>query len=350
MDTAALDRLMMQRCLDLAVRGRGFVSPNPLVGCVIVHKDRIIGEGYHHKYKGLHAEIEALNSVVLADRALIPESTVYVSLEPCYHHGHNPPCVEELLRQKVSRVVIGHLDPNPLVNGQSVIKLQNAGIATTTGVLAKEGLETLAPFICYQQQNRPYIVLKWAQSADGQLGSEHKSISISNGISKIISHKWRTELDAILIGYRTAVTDQPLLTPRYFPGRVPLRVVFDPNAQLKRGLSPLDGVCPTLIYNCIGKESSEPNLEYASINPGRSIIFDIINHLYNRKITSLLVEGGPATLKLFLDLGLWDELWQVISPHPLKTRTLPAPHFIGEKIDEISCGTDKINRYKALTR
>lgn len=350
MEPAAFDRLMMQRCLDIAIRGRGFVSPNPLVGCVIVHQGWIIGEGYHKKYKGWHAEIEAIQSVAPADRSLISKSTVYVSLEPCYHHGHNPPCVDELIRQKVLRVVIGHLDPNPLVNGKSIAKLQTAGISVTTGVLAKEGRDFLNPFFCYQQNHRPYIILKWAESADGQLGIKHQSISISNGISKIISHKWRTELDAILVGYGTAHTDHPLLTARYYPGRAPLRVVLDPYAQLKAGESPLDGLYPTLIFNHVGKKSAEFNIEHVSAGHEKTYLPDIIHDLYSRKITSLLVEGGSSTLQSFLDLGLWDEIWQVVSPHPLRTYTLPAPFFKGEKIDEITCGTDKINRYKAFAR
>lgn len=350
MDPVAFDRLMMQRCLDLAIRGRGRVSPNPLVGCVIVYDGKIIGEGFHQRFKGLHAEIEAIRSVDPADHHLFSESTIYVSLEPCFHQGHNPPCVDEILRQRFKRVVIGELDPNPLVNGQSLKKLEQAGIQVATGLLASESKEIQAPFLSRMLKQRPYIVLKWAQSSDGQLGIKQQSLSISNAISKTLSHKWRTEIDAILIGIGTAITDLPQLTPRLYPGRSPVRIVLDPNSALPMNHPLLQGPSPTLVFRRDNQGNQTQYAEFVKVKSELPWLEGILNELQLRGISSLLVEGGPSTLRTFIRAGLWDEVWFIKAPTHLGEGGLPAPEFSGQLIDKIHCGTDEIMRFRAQTR
>lgn len=350
MEISVLDRLMMQRCLDLAMRGRSAVAPNPEVGSVITYQGKIIGEGYHKRYKGLHAEIEAIHTVAAADLDYLTDSTIYVSLEPCSHYGHNPPCVDEIIRRQFKRVVIGNLDPNPLVNGQGITKLKDAGIKVTQGVLADEGMACLAPFFSRVIKKRPHIVLKWAQSHNGHLGIKHKTVAISNNLSKTLSHKWRTEVDAILVGIGTALTDAPLLTPRFYPGLAPLRVVLDPEGKLPIAHPLLDRTKPTIVFNQVGQSSQENNLVFVQIPASKSWLPEVLDHLMRNGVSSLLVEGGPATLRTFIRYELWDEIWQIISPNELSTGNLPIPEFNGKIIDKIHLGTDEIRRIKSLTR
>ena len=260
--------LFFKRCFDLGRLGTD-TSPNPSVGSVIVAPDgRIIGEGYTQAYGGAHAEVMAVASVKMADRALLPLSTIYVSLEPCAHFGRTPPCLELILREKISHVIVAHLDPNPLVCGKSVTKLQEKGvdvkILNYNNVLIRRNTEgeaffdkqlengkivTLMPFFTNMTKKRPYIILKWAESADGFIGALNKHVPISNNYSKRLVHKWRSEVDAIMVGTTTAEVDNPELTNRFYFGKSPIRVVLDRNSRLSPDLKVFDGTVKTFIFS-----------------------------------------------------------------------------------------------------
>jgi diaminohydroxyphosphoribosylaminopyrimidine deaminase / 5-amino-6-(5-phosphoribosylamino)uracil reductase len=237
----------MQRCFDLARLGLGQVSPNPLVGAVLVYENRIIGEGWHQKYGGPHAEVHCVQSVDPALRHLIPRSTLYCSLEPCFHFGKTPPCVELILREKIPHVVIANTDPNPLTAGKSIAKLRAAGVRITDGVLAQEGADMNRPFFTWITQKRPYIRLKWAQSADAFLSKKGERTTISGPTVQRWVHRWRMESDAILVGTRTAVIDNPRLDNRLYWGKSPLRITFDRQMRIPPDHHILDDSTPTWI-------------------------------------------------------------------------------------------------------
>ena len=237
----------MQRCLQLALKGLGNVSPNPMVGCVIVHENKIIGEGYHQKYGEAHAEVNAINAV--EDKSLLKSSTLYVSLEPCNHFGKTPPCSDFILKYEIPKVIIGIQDPFEKVNGSGIKKLVDARIKVTTGILEKECREINKRFFTFHQQKRPYIILKWAQSKDGFIGIKNKSVRISNELTRVINDTWRTQEDAIIIGGETARTDNPHLTVRSIEGRNPKRIVISESGDLPNNLNLLDGNASTIVYS-----------------------------------------------------------------------------------------------------
>ncbi len=285
----------MQRALDLAALGLGSVSPNPMVGCVIVHNEQIIGEGWHRKYGQAHAEVNAVEGVIKKYpdnyKTLLASSTVFVSLEPCSHFGKTPPCSDLLIEHGVRRVVICNHDPNPLVSGKGITKLQNAGIEIITGLLEAEGHELNRRFFAFIEQQRPYIILKWAQTADGFIAEKSgKPIAISNALSQALSHKWRTEEDAIMVGTNTAFNDNPQLNARHWVGRNPVRVVIDRSARLPQTLHLFDGSQQTIRY--------EKALDLPQI----------VQDLFEKKIQSLIVEGGAMLLQGFINQGLYDEI------------------------------------------
>ena len=295
------DHRYVSRAMQLAKMGLGDTRPNPLVGCVIVYDGRIIGEGYHRRYGGPHAEVEAVSRV--ADLSLLNQSTVYVNLEPCSHHGKTPPCSDLLIRHGVRRVVIANEDPNPLVAGRGIRRLREHGIEVETGVLAPVGHHLNRRFFTFHQHRRPYIILKWAQTRDGYLAR-------ANGDSKWISgirarqwvHRWRAEEAAILVGRGTARQDNPQLTTRHWAGHDPIRVVLDPGGRLDAGLHLFDGRVPTLRF-----VTGPPRHAGDVTVPGTSYLSEVLHELYRRDIQSVLVEGGAATLRSFLEAGLWDE-------------------------------------------
>jgi diaminohydroxyphosphoribosylaminopyrimidine deaminase / 5-amino-6-(5-phosphoribosylamino)uracil reductase len=295
----------MQRCLELASLGFPSVMPNPAVGCVIVFDDQIIGEGFHQVFGGSHAEVNALESV--KDKSLLAKSTVYVSLEPCSHHGKTPPCADLLIKSKVKKVVVPITDPNPLVAGQGIAKLKNAGIEVVLGLLQKEAEELNKRFLTYYQKQRPYIILKWAQTTDGFIADQKgNSKWISNDASRLLVHKWRSEEQAILVGTNTAKTDNPQLTTRDWPGNNPLRIVIDQDLTLPKKLHLFDHKVPTIVFNS-KKNSDEENLSYVQIDFGKNMPEELLRVLYEQKIQSLIVEGGSNTLQKFIDSNLWDE-------------------------------------------
>jgi len=298
------DELFMQRALELARLGIGQVSPNPRVGCVIVHDNKIIGEGWHQKFGEPHAEVNAINSV--KDQSLLKESTVYVNLEPCSHFGKTPPCADLLVKHHVKTVVISNLDSNPLVQGQGIKKLKDVGIETLTGVLENEGRELNKRFFTFIEKQRPYIILKWAQTADGFIAQKNfESKWISNEFSRQLVHRWRAEEDAVLVGTRTASHDNPSLTVRAWTGRNPTRIVIDRFLRLNSHLQLFDKKEKTICYNVL-KHEEHKNLLLVRINEN-NFLEELVHDLFKRNIQSVIVEGGAQTLQLFIEANLWDD-------------------------------------------
>jgi diaminohydroxyphosphoribosylaminopyrimidine deaminase/5-amino-6-(5-phosphoribosylamino)uracil reductase len=339
----------MQRALQLAEYGRGSVSPNPMVGCVIVHEGRIIGEGWHRHYGGPHAEVRAVEDAEeKGNGAWLEDATVYVTLEPCSHIGKTPPCADLLVAKHVKKVVICNLDPNPLVAGKGIQKLRDAGIEVEQGVLEEEGLELNKRFFLAFRANRPYVILKWAETADGYLGhSNGAPVAISGAYSNMRVHKWRSEEDAILVGFNTALVDNPRLNVRKWIGRNPVRIVLDRNGILPETLHFFDGSQPTLIAGYKSRRdaiafpqrySDTPETAAVQLTPGNDEIGQLLKELVNQKIHSVFVEGGPAVINSFLKSGLWDEIRRCESNKVLGEGIMaPAPHGIltgSEKVQE----------------
>lgn len=300
------DELYMSRCFDLACLGAGQVSPNPMVGAVLVHENRIIGEGWHQKYGEAHAEVNCLNSVSPENQQYIPYSTLYCSLEPCFHFGKTPPCVDLILKKKIPRVVICNTDPNPLVGGQSIEKMKAAGIDLITGISEDEGKWLNRFFFTRILNKRPFVILKWAQSADGFVGKKSERTQISGAPAGRLVHKWRSEADAILVGSETAVTDNPRLDVRHFFGKNPLRIAFDRNGKIPPGHHLLDDTTGTWIF---GPERPG-NFINTLFFPVSELVAipDLLNQLLSVNAGSLLVEGGPEVLSQFIKAGYWDEI------------------------------------------
>ncbi|HEV7348923.1 bifunctional diaminohydroxyphosphoribosylaminopyrimidine deaminase/5-amino-6-(5-phosphoribosylamino)uracil reductase RibD [Telluribacter sp.] len=311
----------MQRALQLAEYGRGSVSPNPMVGCVITCHDRIIGEGWHRRYGQAHAEVEAVrDALARGNEPLLPQATVYVTLEPCSHVGKTPPCADLLVEKKVKRVVVCNDDPNPLVAGKGLQRLREAGIDVQSGLLAEQGRELNRRFFTFFEQKRPYVILKWAETADGFIGgTDRKPVAISGEYSGVRVHRWRSEEDAILVGAATALADNPRLNVRHWAGYNPVRIVLDRQLRLPATLHLFDQSQPTIIYNHLRSTPPEAfpvrypqegvnKVAYAQYPPGGEEISEILTDLYHRKIQSVLVEGGAAVLTAFLESGLWDEI------------------------------------------
>ncbi len=317
----------MQRCLQMAVMGAGNVAPNPMVGAVLVYNDRIIGEGYHQKYGEAHAEVNCINSVIEADRNLITKSTMYVSLEPCAHFGKTPPCTNLIIENKIPNVVIGCRDSFALVNGKGIEKLNAAGINVTLGILEKECLELNKRFFTFHEKQRPYIILKWAQSSDNKISVPGSNrIFISNEFSNRLVHKWRSEEAAILVGTNTALLDDPALIPRLWPGNNPVRLVIDKELKLPGSLKLFDGSVKTIVFTYLEKDDNE-FLNYHQLKKDKNMLSQILAALYEQQIQSVIVEGGAKLLQSFIDEELWDEA-RVITNEQLKIGNgLAAPHL-----------------------
>lgn len=298
------DERYMFRALELAELGRGSVSPNPMVGCVIVFEDAIIGEGYHQVCGGPHAEVNAVNSV--KNQSDLSFSTVYVTLEPCSHQGKTPPCTNFLIEKGIKKLVIATLDSNPHVAGKGLRILQKAGIEVLTGILENKARIQNKRFFTQQEKQRPYVILKWAQSQDGFLAkADFSSKWISNFQSRQLVHKWRAEEDAVLVGKNTALYDDPSLTVRDFTGKNPLRIVIDSMLQLPKELHLFDQQFPTICFNS-QKSEQIYNLEWVKLGP-QFKISEILDVLQARSIQSVIVEGGAFVLNQFIRAGLWDE-------------------------------------------
>jgi diaminohydroxyphosphoribosylaminopyrimidine deaminase / 5-amino-6-(5-phosphoribosylamino)uracil reductase len=336
------DEIYMKRAMELAKLGLGSVSPNPLVGCVIVHDNKIIGEGWHQKFGQAHAEVNAIDQV--KDKTLLSASTLYVNLEPCSHFGKTPPCADLLIEKKIKKVIIANGDPNPKVNGGGIKKLNEHGIETIVGVLQSAGRELNRSFFTAIEKRRPYTILKWAQTSDGFIAKKNfDSKWISNEFSRQLVHKWRGEEDAVLVGTRTAQHDNPELNVREWSGRNPTRIVLDRFLRLHDKLKIFDRKQPTLCYNLL-KHEEHPNLALVRVSE-ENFLMDMLTDLNTRNIQSLIVEGGAQTLNMFLEKGIWDEVRVFTSSKEFKEGVhAPFLPLVNSQIIEV--GDDQLRVFK----
>ncbi|CAA9281934.1 MAG: Diaminohydroxyphosphoribosylaminopyrimidine deaminase / 5-amino-6-(5-phosphoribosylamino)uracil reductase [uncultured Adhaeribacter sp.] len=337
------DELFMRRALELAMLGASTTRPNPMVGCVVVYKNKIIGEGWHQRYGGPHAEVNAINAV--ADKSLLPESKVYVTLEPCSHYGKTPPCADFLIEHQVRSIFICNTDPNPLVAGRGIRKLLDAGCEVHVGLLEDEGLQLNKRFFTFHGQKRPYIVLKWAETADGYIAEpDLKPLAISGNLARKLVHKWRTEEQAIMVGTHTALADNPRLNAREWTGSQPVRIIIDKDLRLPPNLHLFDKSQATLVYN-YERGEHQPNLEYVKVTPVNDLLEQLLPDLYQRNIQSVLVEGGTILLNYFLEAGLWDEA-RVLRSSQFLNAGLKAPVQPLARLQTVSkVGADELYLY-----
>lgn len=322
----------MQRCLDLAITGSGKVAPNPMVGAVLVHEGRIIGEGYHQVFGGPHAEVNCLASVRPEDTDLIKKSTLYVSLEPCAHHGKTPPCANLIVSKNIPKVVIGTKDPFAQVNGKGIEILEQNNIEVYTGILEKECQELNRRFFCFHREKRPYIILKWAQTQNGKIDDNSGTrLRITHAGTNRLVHRWRSEEAAILVGSTTAEKDDPQLTNRLWFGKSPLRMVIDKNLQLPESLHIFDGAVKTLVFNST-KQEDETNLCYHKIISAGNWMPRIMEICYQQNIQSIMIEGGRKLLQSCIDTGLWDEARVLTNPGLYASGGIDAPELIGGRL------------------
>lgn len=306
----------MYRCIDLARRGAGYVAPNPMVGAVLVHQQKVIGEGWHQQFGQSHAEVNCINDAIKNGFAdIIHECDLYVSLEPCSHTGKTPPCSDLLIRHRIPRVIVGCRDPFPLVNGKGIEKLKLAGVDVQLAedTLEKSCIDLNAAFFTFHQKNRPYIILKWAETADGFIGVPGKRLRISNEISDKLVHRWRSETASILVGTNTAVSDDPALTTRLWNGLSPIRLIMDKNLNVPSSHKIYHDDAPTIVFNSVKEEMTGfdtrkmKGLWFSKMESQQDLIPEILEKLYRLQIQSVLVEGGAKTLQSFIDAGVWDE-------------------------------------------
>lgn len=319
----APDELYIQRCLQLAELGLGHVESNPLVGAVIVCNGKIIGEGYHRYFGGPHAEVNAINSV--HDHSLLRQATLYVNLEPCSHTGKTPPCSRLIIAKKIPEVMIGMKDPYTKVNGSGIAELEKAGIKVNVGILETECRELNKRFICAHTKNRPYIILKWAQSADGMTGKVNERVQISNSFSKVLTHKWRSEEMAIMVGANTVLVDDPSLDVREWKGKNPVKVIIDRDGDLKdrHQLNVFKNDVPALVFSSEDLTLNSPHKAFR-INDQRSFMTQVFQMLLTLGITSCFVEGGSMLHQHLIQENLWDEIRVFRSNHQL-TEGIQAP-------------------------
>ncbi|NJY62205.1 bifunctional diaminohydroxyphosphoribosylaminopyrimidine deaminase/5-amino-6-(5-phosphoribosylamino)uracil reductase RibD [Salinimicrobium sp. CDJ15-81-2] len=340
----------INRCIQLAKNGLGRTYPNPIVGSVIVYKDRIIGEGWHHKAGEAHAEVNAVASV--KDRSLLPKSTIYVSLEPCSHYGKTPPCSNLIIDSGIKRVIIGTVDPFSKVAGKGIKKLLDAGCEVRVGVLEKECRELNRRFFTFHTKQRPYIILKWAQSADAflaplpQKDAERKPVWITNKYSRQLVHKWRAEEQAIMVGTNTAVADNPKLNTRRWKGQDAVRVVLDRKQRIPADSHLFDNSVKTIILteNPSAERAAE-NVIFEQVDFSKELPQQICEVLYRHEIQSVIIEGGRQTLQTFLDAGLWDET-RVFEGSTRFNEGIKAPEISGEVIYDSEITGDRIKIYR----
>lgn len=338
------DNFFMQRCIQLARLGKGTTSPNPLVGAVIVYNDQIIGEGFHQKYGEAHAEVNAINAV--KDKELLKQSSMYVNLEPCSHYGKTPPCADLIVHHQFKRVVIGMKDPFAKVNGLGIKRIKDAGIDVSVGILQKECEELNKEFITFHKKERPYIMLKWAETEDGFIdiirkkGNGQNINWITNETCRALVHKWRSHLSGILIGTETAISDNPKLNVRLWTGNSPLRIVMDNRLRLPNSLNIFDNSVKTLIFNSL-KNDLKGNTEYVKVSFDKNILPNILRKLYERQINSIMVEGGRKTLESFIRANLYDEL-QIFVGNKFFKKGVRAPEIEKKEFEVINFGNSKL--------
>ncbi len=314
----------MYRCIELANRGAGHVAPNPMVGAVLVYDDKVIGEGWHQRYGEAHAEVNCIaNAVENGYAELVSQSILYVSLEPCAHFGKTPPCTDLIIKNKIPKVVTGCRDPFNEVNGKGIEKLIAAGVETEVGILGDQCKELNKRFFTFHTKKRPYIILKWAETADGKIAAplnppeggtsgnpENSRLHISNEYTNRLVHKWRSEEAAILVGTNTALLDDPELTTRSWPGPSPVRLVVDMELKLPSHLKIFNRHAKTIIFNGI-KHDEKTHPLYYKVRREENLIDQILSALYKLNIQSVLVEGGAKLLQSFIDGGVWDEVRRI---------------------------------------
>lgn len=339
------DEFYIKRCLFLAKKGIGYTSPNPLVGCVIVYNNKIIGEGWHKSFGESHAEVNAIKSV--NDISVLNKSTLYVNLEPCNHHGRTPPCTDLIIKHKIPRVVIGVKDPNNKVNGNGIKKLKKNGCKIKINILKKDCINLNKRFFIFHQKKRPYVILKWARTEDGFIAPNTKSkytkkiFWISNPISIQRAHKYRSTEDAILVGVNTILDDDPSLTLRKWNGKHPNRYVIDPNLRLNEKVQIIKDKYPLTIINSY-KNFNKKNKKWIKCNFSKTS--NVLKILYKENIQSVLVEGGSKTIQFFIDENLWDEA-RVFTGEKKITSGIKEPVLkINETYSE-KLGNDKLNIY-----
>jgi len=377
----------MHRCLELAEKGSGYVAPNPMVGAVLVYNGKIIGEGYHQQWGQAHAEVNCINSVKKKDREYISKSALYVSLEPCAHFGKTPPCTDLIIDHKIPEVVIGCLDPNGEVNGKGIEKLKAAGVIVVNGILERECQKLNKRFFVFHTLHRPYIILKWAETADGKIAlpgssSHGKNLAqpslkeqtnlmdeisksevgglvaspeggnrkgarlyISNEATNRLVHKWRSEEASILVGTNTARMDDPELTTRKWPGPSPIRLVVDMDLSLPSPLKVFNGKQKTIVFNTL-KHEDKANLSFYQVTEDVNLVHQMVNALYQMKIQSVIVEGGAKLLQSFIDEGMWDEARIIKNEKLILNNGLAAPQLpIQNSKQRIGILNDSIDFY-----
>lgn len=335
----------MQRCLQLATKGLGFVAPNPMVGAVLVYEDKIIGEGWHKNYGEAHAEVNCINNVSEEDRSLIEKSTLYVSLEPCNHFGKTPPCTDLILKNKIKKVVIGCRDTFALVNGTGIQKLRDNNVEVIENICQNEAVELNKRFFTFHQEKRPYIILKWAQSADGFLGQINERTKITDTATDIMAHKWRSEEAAIMIGKNTALIDDPSLTNKLWRGKNPVRIITDSDLEIPHANKIFNEEASTIILNALLTKTEGTNkwikIEGVKLAPG-----NILQALWEEKIQSVFIEGGATLLNSFIDSGLWNECRVITNTKLNLGNGIEAPIMLhSQKIREEKIGMDRIEYF-----
>jgi diaminohydroxyphosphoribosylaminopyrimidine deaminase/5-amino-6-(5-phosphoribosylamino)uracil reductase len=336
----------MSRCIELAHKGAGHVAPNPMVGALLVHEGRIIGEGYHQRYGGSHAEVNCLSSVEREDQHKIPQSVLYVSLEPCAHFGKTPPCTGLIIANRIPEVVIGCRDPFKEVNGKGIEKLVSAGVNVVQGILEKQCQELNKRFFTFHTKHRPYVILKWAQTTDKKIASDDASrLLISNEQTNRLVHKWRSEEASILVGTNTALLDNPELNVRHWNGPSPTRLIIDMDLSLPSSLKIFNNRYRTIIFNSIKHEVND-YLTYYQVTEDVSVVHQVVNALYQLKIQSVLVEGGARLLQSFIDEGIWDEARIITNRRLTVGNGLAAPEIkLNGDCQELVIQNDSIKIY-----
>ena len=339
----------MHRCIELAQKGAGYVAPNPMVGAVLVHEERIIGEGYHRQYGQAHAEVNCINSVEKDDQDKISQAVLYVSLEPCAHFGKTPPCADLIIANKIPEVVIGSRDPFKEVAGKGIEKLKTAGIAVTSGILEKDCQVLNKRFFTFHTKHRPYIILKWAQTADKKIAGDKASrIYISNEQTNRLVHRWRSEEASILVGTNTALSDDPELTTRYWNGPSPMRLVVDMDLRLPSSLKIFNAKQRTIIFNTVKHEDND-HLSYYQVTDEVNLVHQIVNALYQMKIQSVMVEGGARLLQSFINDNMWDEARIITNMQLAIGNGLAAPELeLNGTKSEFTIQSDSIKIYTKM--
>jgi diaminohydroxyphosphoribosylaminopyrimidine deaminase/5-amino-6-(5-phosphoribosylamino)uracil reductase len=330
----------MQRCLTLAQKGMGLVSPNPMVGCVIVYENQIIGEGFHQEYGKAHAEVNAITNV--KNKSLLSQSTLYVNLEPCAHFGKTPPCCNLIIEHKIPKVVVGCIDSFSKVSGKGIEKMKNAGIKVIVGALEQESRILNKRFFAFHEKNRPYVILKWAESKDGFIApnNQNEPFWMTSSESKKLVHKWRVEEEAILVGRITAEKDNPFLTVREVKGRNPIRIVIDKELKLASNLNLFASDTKTIIFNAIKSEEKNSNL-FIKID-FNNLIINMLNYLYQQNIQSVIIEGGRLTLQSFIDVKIWNEA-RIFTTKKELYNGIVSPNIKGKIILKTEIETDALS-------